>query len=176
MIGSRMDLEADDVFEMVPEMRSWNGSGWKRTDVSLLQRWYRESDIRERLRSAGFVGIRTFVRTFESEDPVLEGAPDDAGRMFMRTMRQKIQMELSWQESRRIDRQKTCKRCRILRHLFWESALTTIATSYRGPVDNAALRRKAGRSVQRNARRLEYRAERGEGHVPCRGRGALGPW
>ena len=71
MIG-RMDLT---LFESI-------ATGWKRTDVSLLQRWYRESDIRERLRSAGFVGIRTFVRTFESEDPVLEGAPDDAGRMF----------------------------------------------------------------------------------------------
>ena len=54
------------------------GTGWKRTDVSLLQRWYRESDIRERLRSAGFEGIRTF----DGKDPILEGAPDYSGRMF----------------------------------------------------------------------------------------------
>ena len=52
--------------------------GWKRTDVSLIQRWYQETDIIERLRSAGFEKIQTF----ESEDGVLKGAADTTGRMF----------------------------------------------------------------------------------------------
>ena len=54
------------------------GTGWKRTDVSLLQRWYRECDISERLRSAGFEQLQTF----DGKDPILEGAPDYSGRMF----------------------------------------------------------------------------------------------
>ena len=53
-------------------------TGWTRKDVSLLQRWYSEHDIRERLRSAGFERIRTFA----CKDGVLESAPDTTGRMF----------------------------------------------------------------------------------------------
>ena len=64
----RMDLT---VFES-------EGSSWKRKDVSLLQRWYSESDIRKRLRSAGFERIRTFA----CKGGVLESAPDTTGRMF----------------------------------------------------------------------------------------------
>ncbi len=64
----RMDLT---VFESVV-------TGWMRTDVSLLQRWYRESDIRERLSSAGFVELQTF----DGKDPIVEGAKDCPGRMF----------------------------------------------------------------------------------------------
>ena len=67
MIG-KMDLT---VFESV-------ATGWMRTDVSLLQRWYRESDIRERLSSAGFEELQTF----DGKDPIVEGAPDFSGRMF----------------------------------------------------------------------------------------------
>ncbi len=63
----RMDLT---VFEK-------EGTGWKRTDVSLLQRWYPEGDIDERLQNAGFEEIRTF----DEEDPILEGA-QETGRMF----------------------------------------------------------------------------------------------
>ena len=63
----RMDLT---VFESA-------GTGWKRTDVSLLQRWYRESDITERLRRAGFER----VCTNDEDDPILEGARE-SGRMF----------------------------------------------------------------------------------------------
>ena len=64
----RMDLT---VFES-------EGTGWKRTDVSLLQRWYRETDIKERLGSVGFEGNRTY----DDNDPIMEGAPDCRGRMF----------------------------------------------------------------------------------------------
>ena len=64
----RMDLT---VFESIR-------TGWKRTDVSLLQRWYRECDISERLSSVSFEGSRTF----DEEDPILEGGPDCSGRMF----------------------------------------------------------------------------------------------
>lgn len=53
------------------------GEDWKRTDVSLLQRWYPERAIREGLRNAGFEGIRTF----DCENPLLEGA-QEPGRMF----------------------------------------------------------------------------------------------
>ncbi len=63
----RMDLTVFESEEMA----------WKRTDVSLLQRWYPEMGITERLRSAGFEGIRTF----DCEDPLLEGA-QEPGRMF----------------------------------------------------------------------------------------------
>ena len=63
----RMDLT---VFE--PE-----GTGWKRKDVSLLQRWYRESDITERLQRAGFEQIQTY----DHNDSILEGARE-SGRMF----------------------------------------------------------------------------------------------
>ncbi|MDE3001590.1 MAG: class I SAM-dependent methyltransferase [Gemmatimonadota bacterium] len=54
------------------------GTGWNRTDVSLIQRWYSETDITERLRSAGFERIRTY----DEEDPIMDGAPDCRGRMF----------------------------------------------------------------------------------------------
>ena len=54
------------------------GTGWKRKDVSLIQRWYQETDIIERLRSAGFGEVRTFA----CKDGVLESAPDTTGRMF----------------------------------------------------------------------------------------------
>lgn len=64
----RMDLT---VFES-------EGTGWKREDVSLLQRWYREPDITERLQRAGFGEVRTFA----CKDGVLESAPDTTGRMF----------------------------------------------------------------------------------------------
>ncbi|MDE2887207.1 MAG: class I SAM-dependent methyltransferase [Gemmatimonadota bacterium] len=63
----RMDLT---VFEL-------EGTGWKRMDVSLLQRWYRERNINERLNRAGFVGIRTY----DENDSILEGARQ-SGRMF----------------------------------------------------------------------------------------------
>ena len=63
----RMDLT---VFESA-------GTGWKRTDVPLFQRWYRESDITERLRRAGFER----VQTKDEDDPILEGARE-SGRMF----------------------------------------------------------------------------------------------
>ena len=63
----RMDLT---VFESA-------GTGWKRTDVSLLQRWYRESDITERLQRAGFGE----VRTYDENDSILGGARE-SGRMF----------------------------------------------------------------------------------------------
>ena len=63
----RMDLT---VFEK-------EGTGWKRTDVSLLQRWFPEKDITQCLRRAGFEGIRTF----DEEDQILEGA-QETGRMF----------------------------------------------------------------------------------------------
>lgn len=63
----RMDLT---VFES-------EGTGWQRTDVSLLQRWYRKADITERLRNAGFEGIQTY----DDNDSILEGARE-SGRMF----------------------------------------------------------------------------------------------
>ncbi|MCY3766585.1 MAG: class I SAM-dependent methyltransferase [Gemmatimonadetes bacterium] len=63
----RMDLT---VFES-------EGTGWKRKDVSLLQRWYSEPDITERLRNAGFERIQTY----DEDDPILEGARE-SGRMF----------------------------------------------------------------------------------------------
>ena len=69
----RMDLT---VFEL-------SGEDWKRTDVSLLQRWYSGSDVRERLQSAGFEGLRTF----DGNDPKLEGLPDYSGRMFFKARR-----------------------------------------------------------------------------------------
>lgn len=59
----RMDLT---VFES-------EGTGWKRKDVSLLQRWYREPDITERLQRAGFERIKN--------DSILDGARE-SGRMF----------------------------------------------------------------------------------------------
>ena len=55
-----------------------DGADWKRTDFSLLQRWYRESDVAERLRKAGFGA----PLTFDGKDPIVEGAPSYAGRMF----------------------------------------------------------------------------------------------
>ena len=63
----RMDLT---VFES-------EGTGWKRKDVSLLQRWYREPDITERLQRAGFERIQTY----DHNDSILEGA-GESGRMF----------------------------------------------------------------------------------------------
>ena len=53
------------------------GTGWKRKDVSLLQRWYSKRDITKRLRSAGFERIRTY----DENDSILEGARE-SGRVF----------------------------------------------------------------------------------------------
>lgn len=57
------------------ELRS---TGWERTDVSLPQRWYGDTDICERLRRAGF---REF-RTFDGNDAIMEKDQDHTGRMF----------------------------------------------------------------------------------------------
>lgn len=65
--GGTMDLT---VFES-------EGTEWKRKDVSLLRRWYREPDITERLQRAGFERIKTY----DYNDSILDGARE-SGRMF----------------------------------------------------------------------------------------------
>ncbi len=70
--------EKEKIGKMDLTLFELNGTNWKRTDFSLLQRWYQESDIRERLRRAGFGRLLTF----DGKDPIVEGAPKYAGRMF----------------------------------------------------------------------------------------------
>ena len=53
------------------------GSGWVRTDFPLIQRWYEERKIRERLRKAGFGELQSF----DGNESILEGAVHE-GRMF----------------------------------------------------------------------------------------------
>ncbi|MYC90286.1 MAG: class I SAM-dependent methyltransferase [Gemmatimonadetes bacterium] len=53
------------------------GSAWQRTDFPLTQRWYGESEIRGRLRKAGFEELQ-YVG---GNDPILEGSMHE-GRMF----------------------------------------------------------------------------------------------
>ena len=53
------------------------GSGWVRTDFPLIQRWYEEHEIRERLRKAGFEELESF----DGNEPLLEGSLHK-GRMF----------------------------------------------------------------------------------------------
>ncbi len=53
------------------------GSGWVRTDFPLIQRWYEEREIRERLRRAGFEELQSF----DESEPIVEGALHE-GRMF----------------------------------------------------------------------------------------------
>ena len=53
------------------------GSGWERTDFSLTQRWYEESDIMELLREVGFGELLSF----DGNDPIVVGRSNE-GRMF----------------------------------------------------------------------------------------------
>ncbi len=53
------------------------GSGWVRTDFPLIQRWYEEREIRERLRRAGFEELQSF----DESEPIMEGSLHE-GRMF----------------------------------------------------------------------------------------------
>ena len=53
------------------------GSDWVRTDFPLVQRWYGEREIRERLRRAGFEELQSF----DGNEPFLEGSLHE-GRMF----------------------------------------------------------------------------------------------
>ena len=50
---------------------------WVRTDFPLIQRWYDEREIRERLRKAGFGEIESL----DGNEPILEGSVHE-GRMF----------------------------------------------------------------------------------------------
>lgn len=54
------------------------GTGWQRADVSLIQRWYAEEDVREGLRVVGF----TDVRSYSADEPIVEGCPTSVGRVF----------------------------------------------------------------------------------------------
>ena len=53
-------------------------AAWTRSDVSLTQRWYEKDEVNEGLRSAGFREIRSF----DAGEPIAEGCPTSAGRMF----------------------------------------------------------------------------------------------
>ena len=53
------------------------GVGWVRTDFPLIQRWYEEHEIRERLRKARFEELESF----DGNEPLLEGSLHK-GRMF----------------------------------------------------------------------------------------------
>ena len=53
------------------------GSDWRRTDFSLHQRWYDESEITNSLRRAGFVELKSY----DGNEPIVEGEPHQ-GRMF----------------------------------------------------------------------------------------------
>ena len=53
------------------------GPGWVRTDFPLIQRWYEEREIRERLRKAGFEELQSF----DGNEPILEGSLHE-GRVF----------------------------------------------------------------------------------------------
>lgn len=53
------------------------GSDWVRTDFPLAQRWYEETEIRERLARAGFEELRSF----DGSEPIVEDAQYE-GRMF----------------------------------------------------------------------------------------------
>ena len=54
------------------------GGEWQRADVRLVQRWYAEQDVREGLRCAGF----TDIDSYSADEPIAEGCPTSAGRMF----------------------------------------------------------------------------------------------
>ena len=54
------------------------GSRWIRTDFSHTQRCYEESEVRKRLRRAGFEELRSLDRN----DPIVEGSSMSVGRMF----------------------------------------------------------------------------------------------
>ena len=53
------------------------GSDWVRTDFPLIQRWYEEREIRERLRKAGFEE----PQSFDGNEPIVGGSLHE-GRMF----------------------------------------------------------------------------------------------
>ncbi len=53
------------------------GSGWERTDLSLTQRWYEESDIMGVLREVGFGELVSF----DGNEPIVVGRSHE-GRMF----------------------------------------------------------------------------------------------
>ena len=55
-----------------------SGAHWERADLALVQRWYSEPDVRERLRRAGFRS----VRSWDGKYPIVKGTPSDPGRTF----------------------------------------------------------------------------------------------
>ena len=54
------------------------GNAWTRADLSLVQRWYDEGDVRAALLAAGF----SDTRSFSGDEPIAEGFPTLDGRMF----------------------------------------------------------------------------------------------
>ena len=69
--GQRIGRTELTIFE--PE-----GAAWKRSDLTLSQRWYAEIDVRDGLRDAGFEA----VETFNADEPIAEGCPPFPGRMY----------------------------------------------------------------------------------------------
>ncbi len=51
---------------------------WNRSDSTLLQRWYSESEVKSAFQKAGFDAILTF----DGKDPIAEGLSRHEGRMF----------------------------------------------------------------------------------------------
>ena len=54
------------------------GGAWARADLSLVQRWYAETEVLAALRPAGF----SDRRSFSADEPIAEGCPALPGRMF----------------------------------------------------------------------------------------------
>ena len=54
-----------------------DGSRWVRTDIPLIQRWYEEVEIKERLRKAGFEELQSF-----DVNELKVAGPKSHGRMF----------------------------------------------------------------------------------------------
>ena len=77
MVRSSHDI-AERIGRMEVTIFEAAGSAWRRADVSLVQRWYAEADVRAALRRAGFAEVDSHA----AEEPIAQGCPTFAGRMF----------------------------------------------------------------------------------------------
>lgn len=56
-----------------------DGSRWMRTEIALIQRWYEEVEIKERLRKAGFEELQSL----DGNEPILEGSVHEGPMFFV---------------------------------------------------------------------------------------------
>ena len=98
-----------------------DGSRWVRTDIPLIQRWYEEVEIKERLRKAGFEELQSF----DGNEPIVEGSVQE-GRMFF------------------VGRKRDARQARGERHPDVLKEMVTVPDSFFDPLPEEDLKSREG--------------------------------